>query len=312
MARKTKPASSISDFYQNTLHDVAKSQGFESSSLEVTPPVSTGLLCVDLMLGGGLRPGMLTAAGNEQSAKTTLALVAMAGAVNSGVPINAFVDYEGSTKSSKTYVHSVMKTAGVKLSMADLFGTPAKGKEAAIPGRVHYRAEVILERFYEYVGEVLRRLPDKRFVENQWWLVFDENNKKHKAMIGDEAVSEMSRKYGSGLWVPAPDGAIQGFIVVDSYTAMNPEVKDKADISNQLSVKASAFSKQLERVKGRLVQKMVLIYGLNHLRANPMAMYGPKEDEKGGNALKQFCFGVNTLLATSQGMLRANEINELV
>ena len=69
---------------------------------------------------------------------------------------------------------------------------------------------------------------------------------------------------------------------------MNPEVKDEEEISNQLSVKASAFSKQLERIKGRMSQKMVAVYGLNHLRANPMAMFGPKESEKGGNALQQF------------------------
>jgi RecA/RadA recombinase len=98
----------------------------------------------------------------------------------------------------------------------------------------------------------------------------------------------MTRKYGNGLWVEAPDDQVQGIIFVDSYTAMNPKVKDEEDISNQLSVKASAFSKQLERVKGRMAEKMVTIYGLNHLRSNPMAMFGPKEDEKGGNALKQF------------------------
>jgi RecA/RadA recombinase len=69
---------------------------------------------------------------------------------------------------------------------------------------------------------------------------------------------------------------------------MNPEVKDEEAISNQLSVKASAFSKQLERVKGRMTQKMVTVYGLNHLRDNPMAMFGPKETEKGGKALQQF------------------------
>ena len=69
---------------------------------------------------------------------------------------------------------------------------------------------------------------------------------------------------------------------------MQPKIKDDESISDQLSVKASAFSKQLERVKGRMAEKMVTVYGLNHLRDNPMAMFGPKQSEKGGKALQQF------------------------
>jgi hypothetical protein len=37
-----------------------------------------------------------------------------------------------------------------------------------------------------------------------------------------------------------------------------------------------------------MAEKMVTVYGLNHLRDNPMAMFGPKESEKGGKALQQF------------------------
>lgn len=194
-----------------------------------------------------------------------------------------------STKNSKPYVHSILKGQGIKMSMDQVFGKPARtGKGWEIPPRVRYRSEVILENFYKWMSEVLRELPDKRYVEGKWWLVFDDKNKNHKAKVGDFVDTTMTRKYGNGLWVPAADDKIQGIVFVDSYTAMNPESKDEEDISNQLSVKASAFSKQLERIKGRMAQKMVTVYGLNHLRANPMVMYGPKETEKGGKALQQF------------------------
>lgn len=194
-----------------------------------------------------------------------------------------------STKNSKPYVHSILKGMGIKLTMDQVFGKqdPKTGKYV-IPPRVRYRSEVILERFYDWLSEVLRELPDKRFVEGKWWLVFDDKNKNHKAKAADFVDTSMTRKYGGGLWVEAPDDKIQGLVFVDSYTAMNPECKDEESISNQLSVKASAFSKQIERVKGRMAQKMVTIYGINHLRSNPMAMFGPKEEEKGGNALRQF------------------------
>lgn len=290
MARKSGngPNLDLNAFYADTLDTIAKRQGFECSSLDVVPPMSTGLLALDLIMGGGVRPSMVTGAGGEQSAKTTTALHVMGAAIKADIPIISFVDFEGSTKNSKPYVHNILKGMGIKMSMDQVFGKQDHTGKYVIPPRVRYRSEVILERFYDWFSEVLRELPDKRYVEGKWWLIFDEKNKKHKAKADGFVDTTMTRKYGNGLWVPAPDDKIQGIIFVDSYTAMNPEVKDEESISNQLSVKASAFSKQLERVKGRMSQKMVAVWGINHLRSNPMAMFGPKEDEKGGNALKQF------------------------
>lgn len=274
--------------YSNDMDAISKRQGFESSGLDTSPPMSFGMLALDLITEGGLRPCMLTASAEEQAGKTTLALTTVGSAITHKIPLIAFVDYEGSTKNSKTYVHSILKGMGVDMTMDQVFGKKDKDGKWITPPRVRYRSETILERFYDWLSEVLRELPDKRFVEGKWWLIFDEKNKKHKAKVGDFIDAGMTRKYGNGLWVEAPDDKIQGLIVVDSYTAMQPEAKDSEAISNALSVKALAFSKQLERVKGRMVAKMVTVYGLNHLRDNPMAMFGPKQTEKGGKALQQF------------------------
>jgi len=276
--------------YSETMDVIAKRQGFESSSLEASPPMSTGLLTVDMLLGGGARPCMLTGAGNEQCAKTTLALVAMANSIKEQIPVIAFIDYEGSTKNSKPYVASILKTCGINMSVDQLFGKKDKKTGKWItPPRVRYRSETILEKFYDWMSEILRDLPDKRFVENEWWLIFEDNKKKGmRAKLGDNIDQGMTRKYGNGLWVKADDGKMQGIVFVDSYTAMQPKIKDEEEIGNQFSVKASAFSKQLERIKGRMAEKMVMVWGLNHLRQNPGQMYGPKETEKGGEALKQF------------------------
>lgn len=282
-----KKAFDVNSLIYGTMNEVAKRQGLAASSLEVSPPVSSGLLMVDMILGGGLRPGMLTAAAQEQCAKTTLALTSMAAAIKKDIPFLAFVDYEGSTKSSKRYVHEIVKGQGVKLTMNEIFGKASPEGGWEVQPRVQYFNMAILEHFYEWLAAILRELPDKRFLMNKWWYVF-EDNKKNKARIGSEVDEKMTKKYGGGLWMEAPDGNPQGIVYLDSYTAMNPAAKDEEDISNQLSVKASAFSKQLERIKGRMLQKMVLVYGLNHLRDNPMAMFGPKESEKGGKALQQF------------------------
>lgn len=278
----------VTSMFNDTLDVIERRQGMDSSSLDVSPPMSTGLLQIDMVMGGGIRASMVTAAGGEQCAKTTFALQVMAEAIKQEIPFIAFKDFEGSTKNSKTYVQSILKGSGVKLTVDEVFGKRDKvtGKWITLP-RVRYSAENILERFYDWLSEILRELPDKRYVAGKWWLVFDEKNKKHIAKVSAFADKDMARKYG-GLWVPAPNDKIQGLVFIDSYTAMNPQAKDEESISNQLSVKASAFSKQLERVKGRMADKMVTVYGLNHLRANPMAMFGPKEEEKGGVALRQF------------------------
>ena len=275
-------------FYSDSMDVISKRQNFESSSLDVAPPMSTGLLQIDMVYGGGIRASMITAAADEQAAKTTLALATMAAAIKENIPIIGFMDYEGSTKNSKPYVQSILKTQGVNLTVDQVFGKKDKDGKWVVNPRVRYRSETILERFYDWLSEILRELPDKKYVEGKWWLVFDDKNKSHKAKAADFVNTAMTRKYGNGLWVEAPDDKIQGIFFVDSYTAMQPKIKDDESISDQLSVKASAFSKQLERVKGRMAEKMVTVYGLNHLRDNPMAMFGPKQSEKGGKALQQF------------------------
>lgn len=285
--KKKKVGFDVNALIHDTLNTVAKRQGIVASGLDVSPPVSTGLLMVDLCMGGGLRPGMVTAAAEEQCAKTTLGVTALASGVKRDVPFLAMVDYEGSTKAAKRYVHEIFKGQGVKLKMHEIFGKEGRDGGWEIQPRVQYINMAILEHFYEWLAAILRELPDKRFLMNKWWYVF-EDNKKNKARVGDEVDAKMTKTYGGGLWVEAPDGNPQGIILLDSYTAMNPAAKDEEDISNQLSVKASAFSKQLERVKGRMLQKMIVVYGLNHLRDNPMAMFGPKVSEKGGKALQQF------------------------
>lgn len=288
-AKKSKsPKFDIMSMVSDSMDTIAKRQGFEASGLDTSPPMTSGMLAVDLITEGGIRPSMITASAQEQAAKTTLALTVMGSAIKQNIPLIAFIDYEGSTKNSKNYVHSILKGQGINLTIDQVFGKKDKEGSWITPPRVRYRSEVILERFYAFLSEVLRELPDKKFVENKWWLVYDEKNKRHKAKVQEFVDVKMTKKYGNGLWVEAPDDKIQGIVFVDSYTAMNPEAKDQEDISNQLSVKASAFSKQLERIKGRMVAKMVTVYGLNHLRDNPMAMFGPKETEKGGKALQQF------------------------
>lgn len=272
--------------YGDSLDDIARRQGVEVSSLDVGDPMSSGLLMYDLMLGGGIRAGMYTSAGWEQSCKTTTTLTIMAAAIKAAIPLLEFWDYEGSTKNSRKYVMSIIKGAGLKLTRDQIFGKKDEetGKWIIRP-IVRYHSESVLEKFFDYTSELLRTMPDKKYIAKKWWLRFDET-KVNKMKYGDLADSTMPKKYGKGLWVPAPDGNLQGIVFTDSWVAMNPAANDDEDANNSLGLQARAFAKHLPRIKGRLAEKMIALIGVNQMRDIPMAMFGPKEQEPGGKALR--------------------------
>lgn len=286
-AKKEKSGFNVAAMFGNSLDEISHRQGFDFSGLDTATPMSTGILAYDLILDGGLRPGMLTGFGPEQSAKTTGALSIMGTAIKKQVPVCVFVDFEGSTQASRPYVQSILDTMGVEANVDEVFGVKEKnsGKWKIRP-LVNYRAESVAENFFDWLSEFLRQLPDKRKVEGEWWLVFDDS-KINRAKVGEHAVKGMANKHGKGIWVKSPDeGNLQAVILLDSYPAMNPRNNDDEDGDNSLALQARMFSKQLPRVKGRLAAKAVVLYGLNQLRTNPMARFSNPEVEPGGQALK--------------------------
>jgi len=284
--KKSDAPFDYASIYGDTLDVIARRQGVEVSSLDVGDPMSTGLLCYDIQLGGGIRAGMYTSSGWEQAAKTTNILTIMANAIKAKIPLLEFWDFEGSTKNSKRYVTSIIQGAGVKLEKNQLFGLKDDdtGKWIVRP-IVRYHQESVGDKFFDYMSEVLRQLPDKKFIAKKWWFRFDET-KLNKAKYADIADATMTKKYGKGYWIPAPNGDLQGIFFIDSYPAMNPAANDEEDANNSLGLAARMFAKHLPRVKGRLAEKMVALIGVNQLRDIPMAMFGPKEQEPGGKALR--------------------------
>src|ERR1700748_2963358 len=63
----------VASYYRKTVDDVSRQQGVDADPMENMIPMSSVLLMLDLIYGGGLRPAMYTHAGDEQTAKTTLA-----------------------------------------------------------------------------------------------------------------------------------------------------------------------------------------------------------------------------------------------
>jgi RecA/RadA recombinase len=272
--------------YSSTIDDIEKRQEFESTAIEDIPPMSTGMLSHDLLLGGGIRPSWYTSMGAEQSAKTTSMLTIMGSAVSHQIPLVHHSDYEGSSASSGKYIREIFRGQGIKVT-GPVFGKKGPDGKWEVKPLVRYRSETALEAFFNYMHAVLSELPDKRLVNGKWWLIY-EDNKVNKAKLSEFADAGMAKRHGAGLWVPAPDGKLQAIFCVDSYPAMLPAEQDKEESNNSLALQARAFSKHIPRVKGRMAQKMVAVIGINQLRAVPMAMFGPSESEPGGNALKLY------------------------
>lgn len=250
---------------------------------------STGMLVMDLLNGGGLRPAMYTHAGGEQSAKTTSALtVALTAALT--VPIVYLFDYEGSTKNSIPYIMNIARSVGFKAkNPVDIFGLrdPNSNRYVVQP-KIRYRSESVLEKFFDVIHATLKRLPDVRNISGKWYYVY-EDDKANKARYGDLAIQGMAKKYGKGIYLQAESGNLQAVFLTDSWASMNPASNDQeGDSDNSIAVHARAFSKHLKRIKGRLAAKRVAIIGINQLRTAPMVMYGPKETEPGGEALKYY------------------------
>lgn len=278
----------ISGIYGDILDDVWKRQGMDDGLASDMEPMSTGMLALDMILGGGIRPAWYTNFGGEQSAKTTTTLTILAAAIKAAIPYSRLEDFEGSTRNSIPYVQNIFRSAGIKKSVQEVFGVkdPDTGKWLIRP-IVGYIPETRGEAFFDRLHDLLKTLPDKKKIGKDWWLIF-EDTKANKAKFGDRSNPTMAKKHGAGIYVKANDGALQALIITDSYPGMNPEANDEDESNNSLALQARMFAKHIPRVKGRLASKMVAVIGVNQLRSNPMARHGPPESEPGGQALKFF------------------------
>lgn len=276
----------LSDIYVDMLDEIERQVHITSGLEADSAPMSTNLLAMDLMYGGGIRPGMYTTAGMEQSTKTTSVVQILAAACLAGVPIKALFDYEGSSGQSLPYIESIFRSNGIKISAQELFGVrdPKTGKYLVKP-IVRYQQESILEKFFDYVHGIIKRLPDKRLLGGSWWYIY-EDNKANAAQFGEHADKSMAKKFGKGIYIPAPDGLLQAVIATDCWAMMNPLANDDEEANNGLALQARMFSQHLKRIKGALAAKRVAIIGVNQLRDIPMARYGPTQTEPGGQALK--------------------------
>jgi RecA/RadA recombinase len=269
------------------LDSLEKSNGLISSFTENSRRVPTTMAAVDLILNGGLVSGMwYTFSGGEQSSKTTLATMMLAslsmGDYKDKIKIKQFYNYEGSFSSD--YFINQARTLGFKGKSTDIFGIqdPKSGEYVQRPIIRKYD-EQIAEKFFNMLVSIQRRLPDKIYSREKWWLVYDDTkeNKKYRASC-DEKQYKRTGKY----WIETDNPYPQAVIVTDSLPAMLPEKQDEDDANDPIASQARMFSTQLKRVKGRMQSKKIIVLAINQMRKVPMAMFGPTEEEACGQAVR--------------------------
>jgi RecA/RadA recombinase len=271
----------------DVLNTIEKKTGLSSTGMggEGDTRMSTGLLMLDLISGGGITAGWYTTFGEEQSCKSTLAMALSAFAVTQDVPIIAYADFEGST--TPNYVQNILNTMGVKATVEDVFGVKDRMGNYVKRPRIRYLPCDTAEQFFDYLAMLERTLPDKVFEAGEWWYVYENTNENRKklAKTGHEYDKKRFSKYNK-FYVPAENGGLQALLITDSYPAMLPERLDVDEPGAGLAAVARMFAEQLPRVKGKMRKKRIAVIGVNQLRDVPMAKYGPPKKQAAGNAVR--------------------------
>ena len=261
-------------------------QGSMSAESRLGSTISTGLLGTDIMLGGGLLGGRwYTVFGGEGSGKSTHIMHLQISAANYKIPIITSHDYEGS--SAPDYMEGILEYHSKTMKKTEhLYGLKDNTGKYVIDPKIRYYNPTVAEDFFNPISSLLRKLPDKIFVDGTWFYVWDAN-KVGRAAAGDRYSKVLYSKYHR-LYVEAENGLPQALFFADSYPAMFPEALDDDDAGRGMAAIARAMSENAPKVFSKLRPKNVIIVGANQLRQRPAVMYGDPTYEPAGDTLK-FC-----------------------
>ena len=264
------------DMLMEEIDIIEKKTGYTNDGIgRHSPRLSTGVLAIDMYMDGGLVPGgWYTVAGGEQSCKSTLTMTLLASVVKQQFKgIGAIFDFEGST--DEKYILSIFKNFKMEIDVSDIFGIqdPVSGKWIK-RGRFRYYPPSNGERFFDFMAQLRKILPDKIVQEGGEGYLIYENTVPNRKAVGDAYDKEYFRR-NNKFKVLAEDAGAQAIVVVDSYPAMLPDSMDGEDKAGALAIQARMFSDGIKRFRGSMRKKMISIFGVNQLRKNPMNTYEP-------------------------------------
>jgi RecA/RadA recombinase len=269
----------LAGFYSQLTKQIEIKQHIITAEMSARTRLSTGILVMDLLFGGGILPCMIQISGLEASGKTTLLLHVLRSALKNAIPWIGLWDAEGSI--TEKYANSIL----IDYSMREL--------SEGLSKRVNYYRRNILEEFYDFLALLLQQLPDIVYHKELGWLYqMPKNNTYFSKMISvlglrpDKGLSNNPNYW----YCPGASGGIQGIMFIDSYASLVVRAVDEQSKGmNRRAIKAGAFSEHIERIIGRLMSKGFAVFGTNQIRTNPAARHGANpEYEPGGIALAQY------------------------
>ena len=284
MATKIKPTldyASIIDEVEKKSH---LTQGSMSGVAKDGSTISTGLLGTDIMLGGGISAGRwYTIFGSEGSAKSTHIAYWKILAAQKELPVLMDLDFEGSALPD--YYDGILQYAGTRIKdVSTLYGMKDHNGKYVKPPLVRYYNPTTAEEFFNPAASILRRLPDKLYVDNKWFYVWDAD-KAGRAAAGDKYSKALYSAHGR-LFVEAEDGRPQAIFFLDSYPAMFPAALDEDDAGRGMAAVARTMSENVPKIFAKLRPKNVIVAGVNQLRQRPGFTMGDPTYEPAGDTLK--------------------------
>ena len=248
--------------------------------------ISSGLLMTDIMLNGGMYPGgWYTFFGAEGSAKSTHQMSVMVSLLDSNVPIIECYDPEGST--SIDYIEKIAGNLRPRSpNVVDIFGLrDTSGDNWIKEPRIWYFPEKSLEKCWNSMASMLRKLPDKRYIKGEWWLFYP-RTKPNISRLKGMTNAKLSKKHEM-LVVPSLDGGTaQALFLIDSYPMMFPDALDTDDPNKSMALQARQHALLAPGVRSAIESKHCVVIGTNQLRLKPGPAFGNPEYEPCGNTLK--------------------------
>lgn len=244
--------------------------------------MDTGILSLNLLMGGGLLPGLwVTVYGGEGSAKSTTLATMQSSMAGLGVK-GAYYDFEGSVDNVYlgNLIERISQLKGTSLTVDKVFGirNPKTNKWDVKPMYRLY-TESVGDALFDAMSSLARQLPDKVFVNKKWYYVFDE-----KPSADMKVVASLSSR--GQYYVEALDGYAEMIIFADSYPMMYPESLDEDGKGAGMAAVARMFSANIPKLAGKLKKKGITVIGVNQLRLRPGVTHGNPEYEPAGEAVK--------------------------
>ena len=267
----------LSATFTNELDSIEKKSQLESGVVE-NKRISTGILCYDLFVNGGITIGMYSISGPEQSGKSTVSWNVVRSAINQKIPIIKFYNPEQTL--DVDYGARILQVD----DKSEVFGKKdEKGDKWVKPPVARYYTSPILENVLDDMKNTLNRLPDKEYLKtrDEWFLVF-ENTKKDKIRMQEfqkNGLNNYDKKlFGrtGKFWCSiGDDDNFQAVFILDSWPALVLKKQYDEDAGdNSMGQQARAFSDYIKKVKGNLISKRAIIWGVNQLRERPAVMMG--------------------------------------